>query len=195
MGVMKQSWPGNKRRKCAIKEQFLSLHLSKSEMSWEERWWDERRWARRRKKKSSQPKNSLRLPLRQPFKSDGAVLMIKLNIWGRPRHYWFYASRLRRSRNREGLLIACFAYCSEIQRAESTWNPIPKSKPQASFPLVTTAPVYSAANTGGELCENNRFLLQPFLLFSKDWTQDECSTPTLMHTFTCTCTDACTRPL
>lgn len=38
-------------------------------------------------KKSSQPKNCLRLPLRQPFKSDGAVLMIKLNIWGRPRHY------------------------------------------------------------------------------------------------------------
>lgn len=48
---------------------------------------------------ASQPKNSLRLPVRQPFKSSGPVLMIKINIWGRPRHYRFYPSRLRRSRN------------------------------------------------------------------------------------------------
>lgn len=48
------------------------------------------------------------------------------------------------------MLIARSAFCGEIKRAERTWNSIPKSKPQSCLPLVTTAPVYSVPNTGGE---------------------------------------------
>lgn len=82
--------------------------------------------------KAFQPINSLSLPLRQRFKRSGPVLMIKTNIWGRPRHYWFYPSRPEKPRW-EGVLIARFALCDEIKRAERAWNPIPKSKPQAVF--------------------------------------------------------------
>lgn len=119
--------PGNKSEATAIKEQCLNLPLSESGTSWEQTWCDELA------EKASQPINSLRLPLRERFKHSRPVLMIKTDIWARPRHYWFYPSCLGEKLRREGVMIARFAFCDEIKRAGRSWNSIPKSKPQAVF--------------------------------------------------------------
>lgn len=119
--------PGNKSEATAIKEQCLNLPLSESGTSWEQTRCDELA------EKASQPINSLRLPLRERFKHSRPVLMIKTDIWARPRHYWFYPSCLGEKLRWEGVMIARFAFCDEIKRAGRSWNSIPKSKPQAVF--------------------------------------------------------------
>ncbi len=127
--------------------------------------------------KAFQPINSLSLPLSHRFKRSGPVLVIKTNIWGRPRHYWFYPSRLEKPRW-EGVLIARFALCDEIKRAERTWNPIPKSKPQAVFHSWQQL-LFTQWQTQVESSEENTapfFFSSLFFSLSMDWTQDKCCT-------------------
>lgn len=126
--------------------------------------------------KVSQSRNSATLLLSQRFKHSEPVLVIETNMWAKLWYPRFDPSCLRRSCDGANLLMAGSALCGEIKRAEQSWNPIRESKPQAALPFVTTAPVYSAAHTGGELREkSSSSFLQPLLRQSKNQTQDECS--------------------
>ena len=133
--------------------------------------------------KVSQPINSARPPLRQHFKDSEPVLMIKTNIWGRPWHFWFYPSRLRRSRSGRAYWQLALPSAAKIKGAERTWNSIPRTKPQAAFNSWQQL-LFTQQHTQVESrvrIAPSFFFFSLFFPLSEDQAGDECYKLVLRH--------------
>lgn len=112
------------------------------------------------------------------LQTQRAELMIKTNICARPRHYWSASGEATMGELVDSSL--CLLWQNQKSQEKLKFNF--KEQTTSCLPLVTTASVYSLANTGGELWGAHSSFSSPTCFFLFPWTG--CHTLMLTHTHT-----------